>query len=205
MRKKMLLAGLTLLAGTVLWGCGGVEPEKRDYPQVVAVDEENGRDAAIFGMPNMQETTGQEKPDGGGTDSNRKFTGESLGEIRRIYGETQEKYLDLSHVDVLILGRRLIDSGLWEDVLAEIRDNNSFGEDIYVFAAEDVGKVMKYNGTKTDALGDFLIGIYENRPWHMKKTGVTLRQVYKTWYERDELPVLPTLAVGGDGYLHVAE
>ena len=205
MKKKAFMMVIFLLYAVFLWGCSGVDPEKRAYPQVIAVDRIAGGDMVIFGMPNMQETTGQEKSGEENQDSTLVFTGKSMEEIYKHYNETQEKYLDLGHVNVLILGKGMIEAGYWEQLLVTMKEETSFGEDIYVFTTEDIEKVMGYNGTRTNALGDYLIGVYENRPYDMKKAGTTLRQVYKTWYETNHLPVLPQLTIQENGYLKISE
>lgn len=194
--RRFLMPALTV--SFLLCGCAGVEPEKRAYPQVVAVDQRDGEYEMVLAMPNMQQATGQDKAGEETSGSVLSFKGKNIREIDGLYDRSQEKYLDLGHVRVLILGKEIIDSGLWEQAVCSMKRNPVIGEDIYVFQTEDVKAVMEYNGSKTDSLGDFLTGIYENRLDKGKNRGVTLRQVYALWYGTGELKTLPRLLVGED-------
>ena len=203
MRKIAVVLALTMALSLVLWGCIGVEAEKREYPQVIGIDREQELYEVIYAVPNMQASTGQEKSGEDSQASVLGFRGKNMDEIENSYNKTQEKYLDLGHVKVLILGPGIRQNHYWEEVLKILKEKPVIGEDIYVFYTQDLGEVMKYNGTKTDSLGDYLTGIYENRPSGEKKQGVTLRQVYKTWYEKGELCDLPEITIQEQGYLSI--
>ena len=47
--------------------------------------------------------------------------------------------------------------------------------------------------------GEYLVGIYENRPYNQKRSGITLRQVYNSWYGQEGLPALPLIKLREDG------
>lgn len=201
MRKKIYGGVLAFVCCFLLVGCTGVEPEKRLYPQAIALDRSQENYEVLFGMPNMEGTTGQEKSGEEKQKSILEFSGKNMKEIQTLYNQTQEKYLDLGHVNVLVLGSGIRQMDYWEQVLASFKSQPTLGEDIYVFQTEDIRQVMEYNGTKTDSLGDYVKGIYENRPYMQQRQGVTLRQVYKVWYETGELCPLPVISVGSDGTL----
>ena len=203
MRKKIIGSLLIFLFSFLLVGCTGVEPEKRLYPQAIAVDRNQEKYEVLFGMPNMEGTTGQEKSGEETKKSMLAFSGRNMKEIQTLYNQTQEKYLDLGHVNVLILGSGIRQMDYWEQVMASFKNQPTLGEDIYVFQTQDIRQVMEYNGTQTDSLGDYIKGIYENRPYMQKRQGVTLRQVYKVWYETGELCRLPVLFVLPDGTLQI--
>ena len=203
MRKKIIGSLLIFLFSFLLVGCTGVEPEKRLYPQAIAVDRTQEKYEVLFGMPNMEGTTGQEKSGEETQKSILAFSGKNMKEIQTLYNQTQEKYLELGHVNVLILGSGIRQMDYWEQVMASFKNQPTLGEDIYVFQTQDIRQVMEYNGTQTDSLGDYIKGIYENRPYMQKRQGVTLRQVYKVWYETGELCRLPVLFVLPDGTLQI--
>lgn len=189
-----------IVCSIFLWGCTGVEPEKRAYPQVIGVDWQQEVYQVMFAMPNLQEATGQDKSGAGENASVLGFRGKNVDEIENSYEQSQEKYLDVGHVQVLVLGHGILQSQRWEELLATMKENPMLGEDIYVFQAEDISQVMKYNGTQGNSLGDYLVGIYENRPYGKSTSGITLRQVYKTWYDSGQLPALPQVAINSEGY-----
>lgn len=203
MRRLLYSSILCVVCAAFLCGCTGVEAEKRAYPQVIAVDTSEEGYEVIYGMPNMQAATGQDKSSGTSQPATLTFKGKNIPAIEREYNRTQEKYLDLGHVQVLILGQAITENHLWEQVFSSLKRNTSIGEDMYVFRTANIEQVMEYNGTQTDSLGNYLIGIYENRPYMQGGQGVTLRQAYKTWYESGDLCELPDIMIQSQGYLKV--
>lgn len=199
MGKKLLLyAGLTACLASLLSGCSGVEPEKRFYPLAMAVDYRNGQYQVTYAMANLPESTGQDKPEEGGP-SNVELAGRTFEEISCEYNRSQEKYLDISHLQVLILGREMLRQGQCAPLFNYLKGNPLVGEDLYVFQANDVDTVMEFQGDNGQSVGEYLQGIYENRPYSEKKSGVTLRQVYNRWYGQEGLPELPLIKLSENG------
>ena len=205
MRRFLYCGVLSAACVVFLCGCTGVEAEKRAYPQVIAVDVADEGYEVIYGMPNMQQATGQDKSGGQAQPSTLIFKGKNIASIKRKYNRTQEKYMDLGHVQVLILGDTIAGNDLWEQVFSSMKRDASIGEDMYVFQTADIEQIMEFNGQKTDSLGDYLMGIYENRPYMRGEKGVTLRQAYKTWFETGDLCTLPRIVVQEQGYLEVIQ
>lgn len=203
MRRRGIITILLGLAAVFLTGCTGVEAEKREYPQVMGIDCREGIYEMTYAMPNMAAATGQDKSGGDSQPKTKIFRGRTVEEIMEQYNKTQEKYLDLGHVQVLVLGGSLIREGRWEYILEKLKEDTTLGEDMYVFRTEDVQAVMDYNGSQTDSLGNYLIGIYENRPYFQGGRGVSLRRVYKFWYENGNLVNLPYIGINEEGYLSV--
>lgn len=203
MKKNMkkILSAAVLWWGVVygLCGCSGVEPEKRLYPLVMSVDYENSRYRVTYGMADLPGATGQEKPEEGENPGNVSLSGRDFKEIEKEYDRSQEKYLDVGHMQVLILGEELIRQGQCAALLNHLKGDPLVGEDLYVFRAGDVEEVMAYQGDDDQTIGEYLVGIYENRPYTQKKTGVTLRQVYNSWYGQEGLPALPLIKLKESG------
>lgn len=205
MRRYIYVIILCTVCSVLLCGCTGVDSEKRAYPQVIAVDAADREYEVIYGMPNMQAATGQDKSSGSAQPATLIFKGKNIKAIKNEYNRTQEKYMDLGHVQVLILGNKIADNYLWEQVFSSLKRDTSIGEDMYLFRTENIEQIMEFNGTKTASLGNYLLGIYENRPFMQGGQGVTLRQAYKTWYESGDLCALPEIKVQEQGYLEVIE
>ncbi len=199
MKKKILMAVLLCGLACILCGCSGVEPEKRLYPMVMSVDHENGRYRVTYGMADLPGSTGQEKPEEGENPGNVSLSGRDFDEIDREYDRSQEKYLDVSHLEVLILGEGLIRQSQCAALMNHLKKDPLVGEDLYVFRASDVDAVMAYQGEDNESIGGYLVGIYENRPYTQKKSGVTLRQVYNSWYGQKGLPALPLIKLRESG------
>ena len=58
---------------------------------------------------------------------------------------------------------------------------------------------MELDGTEVESLGEYLVGIYENRPSEQGEKGVTLQEVYSAWYGEGSLPALPRAVLGENG------
>lgn len=190
----------SIICALFLGGCTAVEPEKRAYPLIMAVDYKKQQYDVVYGMPDLSVFTGQDK--GEGSEDNLSvlsIKGKNQREIEEKYNCTQEKYLDMGHLQVLILGESLIQEGKWREVLENIRKDPTWGEDIYLFAAEDVKDIMDLNGKLSSSLGEYLTGIFENRPTGKMKKRVSLRMAYEDMLEKDKLPALPGLKRQDEG------
>ena len=91
-----------------------IEPEKRMYPLALGVNSEESEFSLIYGMPDLPQATGQEKQEESGSEAVLSITGSDFYEIERIYDRSQEKYLDMGHLEILVLGESLLDGGRWE-------------------------------------------------------------------------------------------
>ena len=150
MRRFGCFAVLMILLWS-MWGCGGVEPEKRAYPLVVSVDIQDGQCQVIYGMANLSFSTGQDKSGGdSGENGNTTllFTGKDMQEILQMYNRTQESYLDLGHVQVFILGKNLASRPrIWIRFFSIWKTSPSWGRS-QVFVSEDPKKIMELNGSR---------------------------------------------------------
>ncbi len=204
MIKKMTKKGAQAVflfggAAFLLCGCSGVEPEKRLYPLVMSVDYVDSQYRVSYGMADLPGATGQEKPEEGEDPGNVSLSGRDFREIEKEYDRSQEKYLDVSHLEVLILGDDMIRQKQCAALLNYLKEDPLVGEDLYVFRASDVEEVMAYQGDDNQTIGEYLVGIYENRPYNQKRSGITLRQVYNSWYGQEGLPALPLIKLREDG------
>lgn len=194
MRKSRGTFLIILGLCSCLGGCSGVEPEKRNYPLIMSVDYQKKGYEVTYGLPDLQASTGQDKSEENGDNpSVLFFTGKTLKEVRASYDSSQEKYLDLGHLQILVLGDSLISQGKWMSLFLWLRENPEVGEDIYLFSTSDTRAVMELNGKLSSSLGEYLIGIYENRPGGQKKQSISLRKAYGTMLEEGKLPDLPVL------------
>ena len=144
-----------------------------------------------YGMPDLPEASGQGKEE---EEGNQALTirGSSFKEIEKQYERSQEKYLDIGHLQVLVLGRKMIESDMWSSFLKYIKDEPLAGENIYVFQTENPGELLNWKKGGT-SLGEYITGLMENRTDGKKKSGVTLRQVYQQWYQNGTLKKLPEI------------
>ncbi len=181
-----------------LGGCAGVEPEERMYALALGIDAAPEGFAVTYGTPNMSKATGQEKPDENGREV-LTIKGGTFEEIQERYGRSQEKFMDMGHLEAIIIGSDLIADGRWEDVLSYLKKQPFVGEDIYVFQAENAEEILKWNGGQGSSVGEYLRGLLENDfSGKRKKKGVTLRTLYYEKYENGTLPKLPGLVVSQD-------
>ena len=161
-----------------LSGCAGIEPEKRMYPLALGVEQSENGWKFIYGMPELPSAEGQEKEETG--NSTLAITGVDFETIEKIYDRSQEKYLDMGHLQVLILKNDLTQSDRWSELLSYLEKEPLIGENVYVFRTENLTELMDWNKEGT-SIGEYLPGLLENRIPDQEKNGTTLRQVYHQW------------------------
>ncbi|MBU5482093.1 GerAB/ArcD/ProY family transporter [Blautia sp. MSJ-19] len=196
-RKKAAAAiGLLLVLTMSVSGCAGIEPEKRMYPLAMGIDLEELNYVLSYGMPNLPQATGQGKD----TEENAEvltLRGNSFEEMQALYERSQEKYLDIGHLQILVVGAALLDSDRWEEFLEYLKKEPLAGENIYLFRAEKAENILNWSNSDT-SLGEYLTGLMENRTSGQQKKGVTLREVYHQWYQYGTVPALPEIILTGE-------
>lgn len=187
-RKTTIVAFLVCIL--TLNGCAGIEPEKRMYPLALGTERSETGWKFIYGMPELPSAEGQEKEETG--NSALSVEGEDFTAIEKIYNQSQEKYLDMGHLQVLILQNSLLQSEKWKELLEYLEKEPLIGENVYVFRTETPEQIIQWNKAGT-SIGEYVPGILENRIPEQEKNGVTLRQVYHQWYKNGTLINLPEI------------
>ena len=197
MRKRIVLV---LTAIYLLTGCAGVEPERRAYPLVLGIDWQEGRYQMIYGMADLSAFTGQDKSGESEVGKNTiLFEGETVQEILQMYDRTQERYLDLGHIQAVIFGERLLNDNMkYEDILNYLEGESAVGDSAAVFRSGDHRSLLELNGSDVESLGMYLTGLYENRLQDRRDEMVTLRSLYRSQHEEEKVPPLPDLDVKED-------
>lgn len=187
-RKTTIVALMAFILA--LNGCAGIEPEKRMYPLALGAEWSEDGWTLIYGMPELPSAEGQEKEES--QNSVLSIKGNDFDEIEKIYNRSQEKYLDMGHLQVLILKNQLVQSEHWKELLTYLEKEPLIGENVYVFRSEYPEQIMKWNKNGSST-GEYLLGILENRIPEQEKNGVTLRQVYQQHYENNTLLDIPEI------------
>lgn len=191
----VIILGISLFT---LSGCGGVEPEKRMYPLALGADIEDRKIQLTYGVPDLPKATGQEKNGEDQGNAAPSVSGDSFQEIEQLYSRTQEKYLDMGHLEILVLGQSLLDGGRWEQVLEYLKQEPTIGENVYVFRSSNAAEAVGWGSPQETSLGEYLLGLLENNPDGSPSQAVTLRELYHEMYDRGALPVLPDLIIQGE-------
>ena len=197
-RRRRTAAALLLVSLLGLTGCAAIEPEKRMYPLALGVDVSEQGFSMTYGMPDLPQATGQEKPEENGSIPVLSITGKDFQEIGEIYDRSQEKYLDISHIQVILLGNSLMESGKWRELFSYLKEDPFMGENVYLFRTEDPEAVLSWD-SKGSSVGAYLTGLLENRLPGQQKSGVTLRQAYHQWYQDGTLVSLPLIVLEEEG------
>lgn len=191
-RQKKLTGCFCIAFLLFLSGCAAIEPEKRMYPLALGVNTSEEGFSLIYGTPDLPKATGQEKEEEDREASVLSVAGSDFAQIREKYDQSQEKYLDMSHIQVILMGDRLVESGRWTEFLTYLEQDPFVGENVYVFQTENPSAVLAWDSGGT-SIGEYLTGLLENRLPDQQKKGMTLRQVYHQWYKSRTLPVLPAI------------
>ena len=64
------------------------------------------------------------------------ITGSDFYEIERIYDRSQEKYLDMSHLQVIIMGDRLLEGEGWKIFMEYLKEEPFVGENVYILTED---------------------------------------------------------------------
>ena len=191
----VIILGISLFT---LSGCGGVEPEKRMYPLALGADIEDRKIQLTYGVPDLPKAPGQEKNGEDQGNAAPSVSGDSFQEIEQLYSRTQEKYLDMGHLEILVLGQSLLDGGRWEQVLEYLKQEPTIGENVYVFRSSNAAEAVGWGSPQETSLGEYLLGLLENNPDGSPSQAVTLRELYHEMYDRGALPALPDLIIQGE-------
>ena len=196
--KRSIVVIMLGISFFMLTGCGGVEPEKRMYPLALGADLEDGKFQLTYGVPDLPKATGQEKNGEDQGNAAPSVSGDSFQEIEQLYSRTQEKYLDMGHLEILVLGQSLLDGGRWEQVLEYLKQEPTIGENVYVFRSSNAAEAVGWVSPQETSLGEYLLGLLENNPGGSPGQAVTLRELYHEMYDRGALPALPDLIIQGE-------
>lgn len=191
-RQKKVIGCLCVAFLLFLSGCAAIEPEKRMYPLALGVNTSEEGFSLIYGTPDLPKATGQEKEEEEKESSVLSVAGRDFVQIREKYDQSQEKYLDMSHIQVILMGNQLVESGRWTEFLTYLDQDPFVGENVYVFQTENPSAVLAWDSGGT-SIGEYLTGLLENRLPDQQKKGMTLRQVYHQWYKNGTLPALPAI------------
>ena len=74
------------------------------YPLAMGVDVSEGEYILTYAMPDLPRATGQGKEEEDGNQT-LQVRGKSFEEIKSRYERSQEKYLDIGHLQILILSQ----------------------------------------------------------------------------------------------------
>lgn len=210
-KKKRVSAGMLCFLLTIFVtfsGCGGVEPEKRNYPLAMGVDFSEDMFTVTYGMADLPEATGQDKPEEGEDANVITLRGKDFQEIGELYNRSQEKYLDLGHLEILVLGEGMMEENEagdhqgYKKFMTYIKEQPFIGENIYVFQTENPEALVGWKNQQGTSLGEYVTGIMENRNHGQKEKGVTLREVYYQDAKREKVPELPEIVMG-EGELEI--
>ena len=188
-----------MLGALFLSGCAGVEPEKRIYPLALGVDVTDGNFVLTYGTPDMPEATGQGEKGEDEGDKVLSIKGRSFREIEETYSRTQDKYLDLGHLQILVLGEVACEKSYWTQVMDYLDQEPFVGENVYIFQTENAKELVSWRSAQGKTLGEYLPGLMENNPSGNPAQAVTLRDLYYARYDSGELPQLPKIWMEGEG------
>lgn len=200
-RKKKAVAAVVsgvLAACLLLGGCGAVEPEKRTYPLALGVDASGDGFRMIYGMPQQPQAEGQGKDEKNNSASVLMIDGLDFEEIEAAYNRSQEKLLDMGHLQILILGDSILEDDRWGQFLDYLKEEPFVGEDVYVFRAVNAESVLGWKGAGESSVGEYIQGLVENKMSGQKIQTVTLREVYYEKYKSGKMADLPEVKVQGE-------
>lgn len=197
--KKLISAAAVLFVLTeFLCGCAAIEPEKRAYPLAFSVDYREEAYEVIYATANLAGSTGQSKQEGGQQDEGSQlltFSGTDFAQIQQRYDESQEYYLDLGHVQAILFSRRLLHRPeKYEDTLLYLQSQEILGQNARVFVCDEPAEVIAAAESTGTSFGEFVSGMYENRPEKDKPQALELGELYQEFYNYHTIPSFPEIS-----------
>ena len=101
------------------------------YPLALGIDVSGDDFVISYGMPDLPEATGQGKEEENTDRSVLTLRGRDFDEIQQLYDRSQNRYLDIGHLEVIIMGNEMLESGRWEDVF-ELSESGAAGRRRYL-------------------------------------------------------------------------
>ena len=198
-RKKGMLLLFLFCSVILLGGCQLKELEEREFPLAVSFDLSNQEEIeAIFTFSDVALVTQLDMSiESEETDQLPKLTGETMDDILQLHYRSSDKYLDLGHVQAIILGKDLISNqDKFKEILLYLENNEVFARNVLLFIAdESTDEVMKVNGITVNSLGEYLGEIYKNNPYLVKKESVTLGDLLNYWHNGEERLTIPIISI----------
>jgi hypothetical protein len=195
---KELLLLIVALSTMFITGCQVKELEEREFPQAVSFDYIDKKLEVIFAFPDISIVTQQNKEEVENNSAKMpKLVANNMEEVLELYYRSSDKYLDLGHVQAIILGKGLISNEIeWQRILNYLEHNQVFARNVLVFIAEDsTDMVMSTNGESVESLGAYLGTIYKNNPYLDKKESITLGEFLNHWHNGGELLEIPMVSI----------
>ena len=150
-----------------------------------------------YGMPDLPRATGQEKQEEGGSLPVLSIQGADFQEIQKRYDRSRRKYLDISHIQVILLGNALVENGRWQEFLSWLKRNRLW-ERMFICSVQRTRRQCWPWTARVPPWESFLRDFWRNRLPGQQKEGVTLRQVYHLWYQEGALMHLPVIKAEND-------
>jgi len=202
-RGHMVGSGILLLflfySMIFLVGCQLKELEEREFPLTVSFDLSNQEEIeSIFTFSDVAMVTQSDMSiEREEIDQLPKLTGKTMDDILELHYRSSEKYLDLGHVQAIILGKALItNQDTFKEILLYLESNEVFARNVLLFIADkSTDEVMKVNGVSVDSLGAYLGEIYKNNPYLDKKESVTLGDLLNYWHNGEERLAVPIISI----------
>ncbi len=129
-----------------------------------------------------------------------------MNDIKSRYESSQEKYLDMGHLQMLILKNDLTQSNrwMWKELFEYLGKRTAEQVKMYMYFRRRKSDRACWAGRKEGtSIGEYIPGLLENRMDREQKNGVTLRQVYYQWYQNGTLKKLPKITLSEDAEIQV--
>lgn len=157
-RLQKIAAGIFLIAAIMLLpSCGARELEDREFVQAMEIDLQDEKLVGGFGGFLVEADT--------------------VEGIQRSYQDQIERFLDLGHVKVLVLGKNLIkEEERLRQVMEELALKPALARNILVLSYhyEDGKSYLNKLEEKGVVPGEYLSNLYKNNPYKKQESTATL-------------------------------
>ncbi|NLJ90677.1 MAG: GerAB/ArcD/ProY family transporter [Clostridiales bacterium] len=202
--KKIKLAFL-IIATVILFSLTGcrdmTEIEDRDFIQAIGIDYIDGQISLSLASPDLAAYT-----DGGPSDEDAKekllktLTGNDFYQLEEEYLNLANRRLDFSHLQVVILGRQVVDNkDLYYSFLTYIENKYEISRNTLVVMSDSMAQdIMVLNSKMDTGIGDYIYQLYRINVLNKGREEVKLQNLLLSRNEEGFVVKLPVLGVEED-------
>lgn len=193
MRQKISGLLLVLFLFSLLAGCSAVQLEERNFPMLAAVDEKGGKVTFAYGFPALSQ---EDNTDMAEAKVNVPMTsGNSFSESLSAYEAQMNKKADCNHLKVLVLGKKYLEKGDYDEMLSELKKTELFPRNTYVCVTDDVETLFETEPNLPEDLGTYLELFLQDHESDLRIKLMNLGKLLDESENRKEAVELPFLCV----------
>lgn len=188
MRRWIVILSILMVCMTGCWD--KVEINDMAFAIALGIDVKDGDYVATYVFPNLPVYTGQAEGDAMFT---RTVQDETMAGTAKQLAAQMNKSLNFEHLEALVLGETLLkDEERMEQLVDYLGRSSDIPKKIPVLASKNAEDVLQPENSESEAVGEYINGIYENNQSVVRNYKLTLQKALQSMNEEQCL-LIPIL------------